>query len=114
MAKKQSGSSRREKLTSMSLEESRAYAKTPKHKAALKRLAAMKDEDIDYSDIPPLSDEQLAAMVRADRYRPVKRTITIRVDVDVLEWLKNKSGGAGYQTKLNALLRRLMLREAKR
>jgi uncharacterized protein (DUF4415 family) len=98
----------------MSLEESRAYGKTPEHKANVKRLAAMKNEDIDYSDIPPLSDEQLAAMVRADQYRPVKRTVTMRVDVDVLEWLKGKSGGAGYQTQLNALLRGLMLREAKR
>lgn len=114
MAKKPSGSSRREKLTSMSLEESRAYGKTPEHKANVKRLAAMKNEDIDYSDIPPLSDEQLAAMVRADQYRPAKRTVTMRVDVDVLEWLKGKSGGAGYQTQLNALLRGLMLREAKR
>lgn len=100
--------------TSMSLKEVRAHAKTPEHKAAVKRLAAMKDEDIDYSEIPPLTDEQLAAMVRADRYRPIKQTVTIRFDSDVLAWLKSKSGGAGYQTRLNALLRGLMLREAKR
>lgn len=100
--------------TSMSLEGVRAHAKTPEYKASIKRLAAMKDEDIDYSDIPPLTDEQLAGMVRADQYRPVKRTVTMRVDADVLEWLKGKSGGSGYQTQLNALLRGLMLREAKR
>jgi uncharacterized protein (DUF4415 family) len=53
-------------------------------------------------------------MVRADQYRPVKRTVTIRFDSDVLEWLKKRSGGSGYQTQLNSLLRGLMLREAKR
>jgi uncharacterized protein (DUF4415 family) len=98
----------------MSLEESRAYAKTPEHKAALKRLAATKESEIDYSEIPPLTDGQLVGMVRADQYRPVKQTVTIRFDADVLEWLKAKSGGVGYQTQLNALLRGLMLREAKR
>jgi len=100
--------------TSMSLEDSRAHAKTPEFRASLKRLAAIQDEGIDYSDIPPISDERLVAMVRAKQYRPVKRTVTMRVDYDVLEWLKTKSGGSGYQTHLNAMLRGMMLREAKR
>jgi len=80
----------------------------------MKRLAAIRDEDIDYSDIPPISDERLAAMVRANKYRPVKRTVTMRVDHDILEWLKTKSGRSGYQTHLNAMLRGIMLREVKR
>jgi uncharacterized protein (DUF4415 family) len=100
--------------TSMSLEESRAHAKTPAFRERMKRLGALREKDIDYSEIPPISDQRLAAMVRADQYRPVKRTVTMRVDADVLDWLKTKSGGAGYQTQLNAMLRGLMLREAKR
>ncbi len=100
--------------TSMSLEESRARAKTPEFKARMKRLASLRDKDIDYSEIPPISDERLAAMVRAEQYRPVKRMVTTRLDTDVLDWLKSKSGGSGYQTRLNAMLRGLMLREAKR
>jgi uncharacterized protein (DUF4415 family) len=96
--------------TSMSIEGSRAHAKTPEFKANMKRVAAMRDRDIDYSEIPPISDERLAAMVRADQYRPVKRIVTMRLDSDVLDWLKSKSG-SGYQTQLNAMLRGLMLRE---
>jgi uncharacterized protein (DUF4415 family) len=99
---------------SMSVEESRKHAKTPEFRESMKRLGAMRDKDIDYSEIPPMSDKRLAALVRAGQYRPVKRTVTMRVDADVLEWLKTKSAGAGYQTRLNAMLRGLMLREAKR
>jgi uncharacterized protein (DUF4415 family) len=40
-------------------------------------------------------------------YRPVKKTVQIRLDADVLEWLKQ--GGPGYQTRANAILRRAML-----
>lgn len=100
----------------MSLAAIRAYRKTPEYQHSLKRLktAIAEDEPIDYSDVPPSTDAELAAMVRADQYRPVKRTVTMRFDADVLEWLKTRSGGAGYQTQLNALLRGLMLRETKR
>ena len=97
--------------TSMTLEESRSYAKTPEFRASVKRLKAMRDEDIGYSEIPSISDKRLAAMVRANQYRPIKRTITTRVDADILEWLKTNAGDAGYQTHLNALLRSLMLRD---
>jgi uncharacterized protein (DUF4415 family) len=100
----------------MSLADIRAFRKTAEYKRSLERLktAVAKDEPIDYSDVPPPTDAELAAMVRADQYRPVKRTVTIRFDSDVLEWLKKRSGGSGYQTQLNSLLRGLMLREAKR
>jgi len=40
-------------------------------------------------------------------YRPIKRTVQIRPDADVLEWLKQE--GPGYQTKVNAILRQAML-----
>jgi uncharacterized protein (DUF4415 family) len=45
--------------------------------------------------------------VRGRFYRPVKRQITARVDADVLEWLKGQ--GKGYQSRINAILRREML-----
>ena len=44
-------------------------------------------------------------------FRPLKSQITIRVDKDVLHWLK--SGGSGYQSRLNAILREAMIREQK-
>jgi hypothetical protein len=45
--------------------------------------------------------------VRGHLYRPVKRIVTARLDGDVLEWLK--SSGRGYQSRMNAILRREML-----
>jgi uncharacterized protein (DUF4415 family) len=42
-------------------------------------------------------------------YRPVKQSTTIRIDADILHWLKGK--GRGYQTRLNMILREAMLRE---
>ena len=77
------------------------------HLAHLAALAAMPDKSIDYSDIPPLSDEALKTAVRARFYRPIKQQITARVDADVVDWLK--SYGKGYQSRLNAILRREML-----
>jgi uncharacterized protein (DUF4415 family) len=65
---------------------------------ALKRL---KDEEIDLTDIPPLSNWSQAALGKF--YRPVKESLTIRVDADILAWLRGQ--GKGYQTRINALLR---------
>jgi uncharacterized protein (DUF4415 family) len=70
-------------------------------------LAAQPDSEIDFSDIPELTDEQWKRAERGRFYRPVKRQITARVDADVLDWLKSQ--GAGYQSRLNAILRREML-----
>jgi uncharacterized protein (DUF4415 family) len=71
-------------------------------------LAALRDDQIDTSDIPELTVEQLQRAVRGRMYRPVKKPVTMRLDADVIEWLKSE--GPGYQTKANALLRREMLR----
>jgi len=79
----------------------------PVDDAALARLAKQSDAAIDTTDIPELSDAQLAAMVRAGQMRPVKQQITARLDADVLAWLK--SGGKGYQSRMNAILRKAML-----
>ena len=77
--------------------------------AKLESLAAMPDDQIDYSDIPPLSDEFWEKAVRNPFYKPTKTSTTVRVDSDVLAWLKSK--GKGYQTRLNTILREAMLRE---
>lgn len=84
---------------------------TAKKRAQLKALAAKTDRAIDLSDIPPLTDVQLRNAVRGRFYKPVKRQITARVDVDVLEWLKSQ--GKGYQSRINAILRREMLSSLK-
>ena len=73
----------------------------------LVQLGAAPDPDVDTGDIPELSEEVWAQGVRGRFYRPVKQQITARIDADVLDWLK--SGGKGYQGRLNAILRREML-----
>lgn len=67
-------------------------------------IAAMKDEDIDFSDIPLVLDWSKAEMGKF--YRPPKKAVTMRLDADVLEWLKGY--GKGYQTRVNLLLRHAM------
>ena len=78
----------------------------------LVKLDALPVDQIDTSDIPELSDEQWADAVRGRFYRPIKQQITARVDADVLAWLK--AGGQGYQTRMNAILRRAMMAELDR
>lgn len=79
---------------------------------SLRRLAALPDSEIDTSDIPEMKDAEWAAAPRRSLYRPVKRQITARIDADVLEWLRSQ--GKGYQSRINAILRREMLAAGKR
>ena len=73
---------------------------TVEQQAELDVLASRPDSEIDYSDIPPLTGlERL--------YRPVKEMTTVRIDADILHWLR--SHGKGYQTRINAILRKEML-----
>ncbi len=73
-------------------------------KKRLKELEAIKDKDIDYSDIPEL-DENFWKRAEPRMPQP-KKGVYIRLDGDVLDWLKSK--GKGYQTRMNAMLRTLM------
>lgn len=74
----------------------------------IKRLREMKDEDIDFSDIPRTTPEFWAkAVVRKGLKPPMrKQQVTLRIDQDILEFFK--AGGEGYQTKINQLLRAYM------
>jgi len=76
------------------------------------KLRKMKDANIDTSDMPALTQEQLARFVPAkllnrSLYRPVKIPVKINYDADVVEWFR--SFGKGYQTRINAVLREYML-----
>ena len=68
----------------------------------------MKDEDIDYSDIPELGDEFFENAVIV----PAKKLVTMRLDADVVMWLKRN--GRGYQTRANKILRSVMEAQEKR
>lgn len=106
MAKKPSA---RGKLTSMTSEEIRNRKWTNAEIEAVRKAseaqAAGDDSGIDYSDIPPLTPEQLARMVRL---RDVRRKVpvSVRLDPQVLEWLRSK--GEGHLTRINDILANLM------
>ena len=70
-------------------------------KSDLRRIDRMRDEDIDFSDIAEL-DAEFFATARVV-VSPGKKQVTVRLDRDVLAWLKAQ--GRGYQTRINAILR---------
>lgn len=82
---------------------------SPEREAELNAQANKPDEEIDYSDIPATGDEQWSEAVRGKFYRPLKTQASVRIDADVMAWLKQP--GKGYQTRLNAILREAMLRD---
>ena len=79
---------------------------TRRQKENPKQIAEIKDENIDFSDIPELTDEWFARAVRGKFYRPVKEIVSIRLDKDVLAFYRSQ--GAGYQTRINDTLRAAM------
>ena len=69
-------------------------------------------KNTDFSDCPELTDEQLAQMKPSHlrsmaNYKPVKKMISVRLDADVIEWLK--SSGKSWQDRMNSILREAML-----
>lgn len=84
--------------------------KTPIRKERLAALAAMPDSEIDLSDIPELTEKFWQNAVPNPFYKPVKKQVTLRIDADILAWLR-KQGAEGYQSRLNAVLRQVMLQD---
>jgi uncharacterized protein (DUF4415 family) len=85
---------------------------TAKQKRQLARLAAMPDDQIDTSDIPELPIDAWKDSIRGKFYRPIKRPVSLRLDADVVAWLKRE--GIGYQTRANRILRERMLAESRK
>ena len=77
--------------------------------ADLERINVIRDEDIDYSDIPQVRD--FSNFVRGRFYRPEKQAVTIRLDADVVAWFKGTE--PKYQTAVNRVLRDYMLSHRK-
>jgi uncharacterized protein (DUF4415 family) len=105
MAKKLSASSRPGKQIRASAESIWNKALTKRQKAALAGVRGRQKRadasQIDYSDIPALTDAQLAQF-----RRPRKKLVAVRLDADVFEWLQRY--GAGYSTRINHVLRAVM------
>lgn len=85
---------------------------TPARQRKLAQLAKRPDSEIDFSEIPPLKERFWKAAVRNPFYRPVKQQLTVRLDADVVAWLRGQ--GKGYQTRLNQVLRKAMLKDLKK
>jgi uncharacterized protein (DUF4415 family) len=106
MAKKLSASSRLGKQIRASAESIWNKPPTKRQKAALDGVARRQRRadvsQIDYSDIPALTDKQLTQF-----RRPPKKLVAVRLDADVFEWLQQY--GAGYSTRINNVLRVVML-----
>jgi uncharacterized protein (DUF4415 family) len=75
----------------------------------MKALASLPDDQIDTSDIPELPASAWKNAIRGRFYRPVKKAVSMRLDTEVVEWLKQQ--GPGYQTRANSILRERMLSE---
>jgi len=82
---------------------------TAKQKRELALLDTLADDQIDTSDIPELPVDAWKNAVRGRFYRPIKQAVSLRLDADVVAWLKRP--GKGYQTRVNRILRERMLTE---
>jgi len=79
----------------------------PINKEDLDQVDAIKDEDIDYSDIPETTNfTNFRPWEQRQMFKPVKVAVTCKLDADIVAWLKQ--GGKGYQTRLNTILRQVM------
>ena len=79
-------------------------------KRELAELAKRPDSEIDFSDIPELTEKFWQNAVPNPFYKPVKKQVTLRIDADILAWLRQQ-GKDGYQSRLNAVLRQVMLED---
>ena len=84
----------------------------PGRRRELAAIAALPDKQIDRSDIPELPPYAWKDAVRGRFYRPVKQAVSLRLDADVVAWLKKR--GKGYQTRANHILRERMLTEIRK
>ena len=109
MAKKLPESSQPEKLIRMPSADIKKRPWTEAEKSAMTRIAlrqaARDDSGIDYSDIPRLTEAQLASMVRLREVK-TKVAVSVRLDPLVLAWLKSK--GEGHITRINDIRANLM------
>lgn len=99
------------KLVKRTVDPAKLPSLTKKQKLELAALAARPDSEIDFSDIAPLGEEFWKDAVRGKYYKPTKTSTTVRIDSDVLAWLRAQ--GKGYQSRINAILRRKMLESLK-
>jgi len=97
----------RRKLARRDVDLARLPPLTEKQKAELGALAERPDAAIDTSEIPPLTAKFWSDAARGRFYKPIKTSTTLRIDADVLAWLRAQR--KGRQSRVNAIPRREML-----
>ena len=109
MAKKSPASSRPARPKKMTSDDIKNRKWSEEERQTLRRhaekQAAGDDSDINFEDVPHLTDEQLAQMVRLRDIRP-KVPVSVRLEPRVLAWLKSK--GEGHLTRINDILKNIM------
>ena len=85
---------------------------TAARKRKLAQPAANADADIDFADIPELTEDFWKNAAHNPYYRPAKQQLTVRLDADVVAWLRQQ--GNGYQTRLNQVLRDVMVADIRK
>jgi uncharacterized protein (DUF4415 family) len=80
----------------------------------LAKIGALPDDQTDTVDIPEAPVENSAQARRGDFYRPVKQSVTIRLDADIIAWLKQHAPNGRYQTEINRILRQYVIATEKR
>ena len=111
--KRSAASSQPERLIRKSEADILAYINSPKAKADAAhfrehvRKHGYEPSAADLKAIPLLTDDEFAGM-----YRPIKTPVTVRLDGDIVAWLKSKGGR--YQKHMNATLRAAMVADLKR
>eukprot|EP01035_Chromulina_nebulosa_P041111 gene41111-55582_t len=108
-----SGSSAPERRRGMSEHATKRKSSDAESDAALRRIAAISEDEIDTSDIPEITEAQWHTAQKGRHFRPYKTAITIRLDADVVDWFKARSENGGYQTEINRVLRQHMLEAIK-
>ncbi len=92
----------------MSIIRKQEHEIVPMSEERAKKIQAMSDDDIDYSDIPPL-DEAFFQNAELVKKSPSTEAISIRIDTETLAWFRNyaakHSAVRGYQTLINDVLR---------
>jgi uncharacterized protein (DUF4415 family) len=83
---------------------------SPLTKEQISTLDSLDGRGIDTDDIPEAPDAHWRNAVRGRFFRPLKQAVSLRLDMDVLDWLKRR--GPGYQTEINQILRDKMEADA--
>jgi uncharacterized protein (DUF4415 family) len=81
-------------------------ARRPLTASEIAQLEALDGREPDTDDIPELPPEAWANAIRGRFYKPRKEAISLRLDMDILAWLRAR--GPGYQTEINRILRETM------